>query len=99
LKTCFTTPSLALAVLPLSNVECERGFSKQNLIKTLTCVNLSDGRLTDLMVVSLLEYPIEYMQVVEVFMMEKKRRPSREVEAGPSKRPVAAEAAEYDELV
>ncbi|GJP63010.1 hypothetical protein CLOP_g20062 [Closterium sp. NIES-67] len=69
----------ALAVLPLSTVECERGFSKQNLIKSWERGCLGDDTLGDLMRCSLLQYNIEWFDVVAVFRGEKPRRPLRDL--------------------
>ncbi|CAI7877050.1 unnamed protein product [Closterium sp. NIES-54] len=47
---------VAVAVLPLSTVECERGFSRQNIIKSWQRGAMKDARLGDLMCMSLMQY-------------------------------------------
>ncbi|CAI7890296.1 unnamed protein product [Closterium sp. NIES-54] len=70
---------IALAVLPLSTVECERGFSRQNIIKSWLRGNLCNTRLTDLMSVSLLQYEPNWDEVVAAWRGAKKRRSAKEV--------------------
>ncbi|CAI7856443.1 unnamed protein product [Closterium sp. NIES-54] len=70
---------IALAVLPLSTVECERGFSRQNIIKSWLRGNLCNTRLADLMSVSLLQYEPNWDEVVAAWRGAKKRRPAKEV--------------------
>ncbi|CAI7898092.1 unnamed protein product [Closterium sp. NIES-53] len=67
----------AVAVLPLSTVECERGFSRQNVIKSWQRTSLCDARLSDLMCLSLVEYDMEWGKVVDLWHSSKKRRPTR----------------------
>ncbi|GJP70492.1 hypothetical protein CLOP_g1426 [Closterium sp. NIES-67] len=66
-----------LPVLPLSTVECERGFSRQNVIKSWNRTSLCNGKLEDLMCMSLLEYDMNWDRVIEVWRGMKKRRPRR----------------------
>ncbi|GJP43990.1 hypothetical protein CLOM_g3385 [Closterium sp. NIES-68] len=68
---------VAVAVLPLSTVECERGFSRQNVIKSWNRTSLCNGKLEDLMCMSLLEYDMNWDRVIEVWRGMKKRRPRR----------------------
>ncbi|CAI7849833.1 unnamed protein product [Closterium sp. NIES-54] len=70
---------IALAVLPLSTVECERGFSRQNIIKSWLRGNLCNTRLADLMSVSLMQYEPNWDEVVAAWRGAKKRRPAEEV--------------------
>ncbi|CAI7845781.1 unnamed protein product [Closterium sp. NIES-54] len=70
---------IAVAVLPLSTVECERGFSRQNIIKSWVRGSLCDATLGDLMTVSLLDYELNTEELVDRFYGGKKRRPAREV--------------------
>ncbi|CAI7827481.1 unnamed protein product [Closterium sp. NIES-53] len=67
----------AVAVLPLSTVECERGFSKQNLIWSWERGALSDTTLEHLMRCSLLEYDVDWYEVVSIFRGEKLRRSTK----------------------
>lgn len=46
-------------VLPVSSVECERGFSRQNLIKTKLWCRLSIDTLDDLMSIDLVGVSVE----------------------------------------
>ncbi|CAI7843093.1 unnamed protein product [Closterium sp. NIES-53] len=68
----------AVAVLPLSTVECERGFSKQNLIKSWERGALSDTTLEHLMRCSLLQYDVDWYEVVSIFRGEKLRRSTKD---------------------
>ncbi|CAI7766140.1 unnamed protein product [Closterium sp. NIES-53] len=67
----------AVAVLPLSTMECERGFSKQNLIKTWDRGCLSDTSLEHLMRCSLVQYEVDWFEVVAIFRGEKLRRSTK----------------------
>ncbi|CAI7750856.1 unnamed protein product [Closterium sp. NIES-53] len=79
---------IAVAVLPLSTVECERGFSRQNIIKSWVRGSLCDTTLGDLMMVSLLDYELNTEELVDRFYGGKKRRPAREVVMVEGSRPV-----------
>ncbi|GJP36275.1 hypothetical protein CLOM_g20803 [Closterium sp. NIES-68] len=68
----------AVAVLPLSTVDCERGFSKQNLIKTWARGSMGDITLGHLMRCSLLDYDVDWFDVVAIFRGEKPRRTIRD---------------------
>ncbi|CAI7926149.1 unnamed protein product [Closterium sp. NIES-53] len=69
----------AVAVLPLSTVECERGFSRQNRIKTWKRTCLGDAKLGDVMTAALLPSDgLNWVNVVAVFNARKKRRPAQE---------------------
>ncbi|CAI7793218.1 unnamed protein product [Closterium sp. NIES-53] len=70
---------IAVAVLPLSTVECERGFSRQNVIKSWMRSNLCDAMLGKLMTVLLLDYEMEPQAIMSVWHGSKKRRPAKEV--------------------
>ncbi|CAI7837561.1 unnamed protein product [Closterium sp. NIES-53] len=69
----------AIAVLPLSTVECERGFSRQNVIKSWVRGALCNARLGELMQISLLNYDIEWPDVLEVWRSMRRRRPAKSV--------------------
>ncbi|CAI7746411.1 unnamed protein product [Closterium sp. NIES-54] len=69
----------AVAVLPLSTVDCERGFSRQNRIKTWKRTCLGNAKLGDLMTAALLPSDgLNRVNVVAVFNARKKRRPAQE---------------------
>ncbi|CAI7819000.1 unnamed protein product [Closterium sp. NIES-54] len=68
---------VAVAVLPISTVECERGFSRQNIIKSWQRTGLHNAKLGDLMTLSLLEYDVEWRDVVELWRSTKKRCPTK----------------------
>ncbi|CAI7850830.1 unnamed protein product [Closterium sp. NIES-54] len=68
----------AVAVQPLSTVECERGFSKENLIKTWNRGCLSDTSLEHLMRFSLVQYEVDWFEVVAIFRGEKLRRSTKD---------------------
>ncbi|GJP29101.1 hypothetical protein CLOM_g11293 [Closterium sp. NIES-68] len=70
----------ALAVLPLSTVECERGFSRQNVIKGWHRTSLCDATLGELMTISMLDYDMDYPQIVEKWRRIRHRRQARNVE-------------------
>ncbi|CAI7793337.1 unnamed protein product, partial [Closterium sp. NIES-53] len=57
----------AISVLPLSTVECERGFSRQNIIKSWDRVALSDVRLGELMTVKMLDYAVDWAAAYAIF--------------------------------
>ncbi|CAI7787478.1 unnamed protein product [Closterium sp. NIES-54] len=66
---------LAVAVLPLSTVECERGFSWQNIIKSWQRGAMKDARLGDLMCMSLMQYEPKWDEIVTIWRSYKKRKP------------------------
>ncbi|CAI7741231.1 unnamed protein product [Closterium sp. NIES-53] len=68
----------AVAVLSLSTVEFERGFSKQNLIKTWDRGSISDITLEHLMRCSLLQYDVDWYEVVSIFRGERLRRSTKD---------------------
>ncbi|GJP84549.1 hypothetical protein CLOP_g14608 [Closterium sp. NIES-67] len=70
----------ALAVLPLSTVECERGFSRQNVIKGWHRTSLCDATLGELMTISMLDYDMDYPQIVEKWRRIRHRRQATNVE-------------------
>ncbi|CAI7872130.1 unnamed protein product [Closterium sp. NIES-54] len=70
---------IAAAVLPLSTVESERWFSRQNVIKSWLRVNLCDAKLGELMIASLLSYDMEWPALVARWRASKKRRPANDV--------------------
>ncbi|CAI7810384.1 unnamed protein product [Closterium sp. NIES-53] len=76
---------VAVAVLPLSTVECERGFSRQNIIKSWQRGSLKDARLEDLVTMSLLDYEPDYNELVKILRSYKKRRPFGNVAAPPAR--------------
>ncbi|CAI7760242.1 unnamed protein product [Closterium sp. NIES-54] len=65
---------VAVAVIPLSTVECERGFTRQNVIKTWRRGGIKDARLGDLMCLSLMQYEPNYDEVVEIWRSYRKRK-------------------------
>ncbi|CAI7898304.1 unnamed protein product [Closterium sp. NIES-53] len=67
----------AVSVLPLSTVECERGFSRQNIIKSWDRVALTDVRLGELMTVKMLDYPVDRAAAYALF--EEKGRKGRKL--------------------
>ncbi|CAI7833557.1 unnamed protein product [Closterium sp. NIES-53] len=72
-------PWQAVAVLPLSTVECERGFNRQNRIKTWKRTCLGNAKLGDLMTAALLPSDgMNWVNVVAVFNARKKRCPAQE---------------------
>ncbi|CAI7909871.1 unnamed protein product [Closterium sp. NIES-53] len=66
---------VAVSVLPLSTVECERGFSRQNVIKSWQRGSFKDAWLSDLMCMSLLRYKPNWDEIVEIWRNNKKRKP------------------------
>ncbi|CAI7875704.1 unnamed protein product [Closterium sp. NIES-53] len=76
---------VAVAVLPLSTVECECGFSRQNIIKSWQRGSLKDARLEDLVTMSLLDYEPDYNELVKIWRSYKKRRPFGNVAAPPAR--------------
>ncbi|CAI7883128.1 unnamed protein product [Closterium sp. NIES-53] len=66
---------VAVAVLPLSTVECERGFSRQNIIKSWQRGSLKDARPGDLMCMSLMSYEPNWDEIVDIWRSYKKRKP------------------------
>ncbi|CAI7863552.1 unnamed protein product [Closterium sp. NIES-54] len=67
----------ALAVIPLSTVECKRGFSRQNVIKSWMRTSLGDARLSELMTLNMLDYEYKWAEVVEIWRKQKNRRPAK----------------------
>ncbi|CAI7880290.1 unnamed protein product [Closterium sp. NIES-53] len=67
----------ALAVIPLSTMECERGFNRQNVIKSWMRTSLGDARLSELMTLNMLDYEYKWAEVVEIWRKQKKRRPTK----------------------
>ncbi|GJP32802.1 hypothetical protein CLOM_g17406 [Closterium sp. NIES-68] len=68
---------IAVAVLPLSTVECKQGFSRQNVIKRWQRGAIKDARLLDLMAMSLLDYEPHKAEVVDIWRSYKKRHPGQ----------------------
>ncbi|CAI7815144.1 unnamed protein product [Closterium sp. NIES-54] len=66
---------VAVAVLLLSTVECERGFLRQNVIKSWLRGAIKDARLSDLMCMALLSYEPDWEEVVKIWRAYKKRKP------------------------
>ncbi|CAI7895321.1 unnamed protein product [Closterium sp. NIES-54] len=87
---------MAVAVLPLSTVECERGFSRQNIIKSWLRGAIKDARLSDLICMALLPYKPDWMEVVKIWRAYKKRKPINTV-AAPKKQPSAKGKEKVDE--
>ncbi|CAI7803344.1 unnamed protein product, partial [Closterium sp. NIES-53] len=76
----------ALAVLPLSTVECERGFSRQNIIKSWVRGALCNARLGELMQISFLKYEIEWPEALEVWRSMRRRRPVKSLKLAVAER-------------
>ncbi|CAI7755929.1 unnamed protein product [Closterium sp. NIES-53] len=76
----------ALAVLPLSTVECERGFSRQNIVKSWVRGALCNARLGELMQISLLKYEIEWPEALEVWRSMRRRRPVKSLKLAVAER-------------
>ncbi|CAI7882189.1 unnamed protein product, partial [Closterium sp. NIES-54] len=76
---------VAVAVLPVSTVECERGFSRHNIIKSWQRGSLKDARLEDIVTMSLLDYEPDYNELVKIWRSYKKRRPFGNVAAPPAR--------------
>ncbi|CAI7817276.1 unnamed protein product [Closterium sp. NIES-54] len=76
---------VAVAVLPLSTVECERGFSRLNIIKSWQRGSLKDAWLEDLVMMSLLDYEPDNNELVKIWHIYKKRRPFGNVAAPPAR--------------
>ncbi|CAI7904791.1 unnamed protein product [Closterium sp. NIES-54] len=87
---------MAAAVLPLSTVECERGFSRQNIIKSWLRGAIKDAQLSDLMCMALLPYEPDWVEVVKIWRAYKKRKPINTV-AAPKKQPSAKGKEKVDE--
>ncbi|CAI7784175.1 unnamed protein product [Closterium sp. NIES-53] len=87
---------VAVAMLPLSTVECERGFSRQNVIKSWLRVSIKDARLSDLMCMALLSYEPDWEEVVKIWRAYKKRTPFTIVAAA-KKQPSAKGKEKVDE--
>ncbi|GJP39556.1 hypothetical protein CLOM_g23914 [Closterium sp. NIES-68] len=66
----------ACAVLPLSTVEGVWGFSRQNVIKSWVWGALCNACLNELMVISLLQYEIDWDKALECWR-KKLRRPAK----------------------
>jgi hypothetical protein len=67
----------AMLVIPTSTVACERGFSKQNMIKDIRRTRLSINTLDALMRISLIGPHIsemEWQRVYEIWQNAKERR-------------------------
>ncbi|CAI7889499.1 unnamed protein product [Closterium sp. NIES-53] len=75
---------VAVPVLPLSTMECERGFSRQNINKSWQRGSLKDARLEDLITMSLLNYEPDYTEVVQIWRSYKERRHFGNVAATPA---------------
>ncbi|GJP34597.1 hypothetical protein CLOM_g19025 [Closterium sp. NIES-68] len=69
----------AMAVLPLSTVECERGFSRQNVIKSWLRTSLCDARLSELMTINMLDYDMDYAEIVDIWRKQKMRKQAKTV--------------------
>ncbi|CAI7831130.1 unnamed protein product [Closterium sp. NIES-54] len=62
--------------MPLSTVECKHGFSRKNVIKSWVRGSLGNARLAELMVISLLDYEIDWSEALAKWR-EKARRPAK----------------------
>ncbi|CAI7877531.1 unnamed protein product, partial [Closterium sp. NIES-54] len=88
---------VAVAVLPLSTVECERGFSRQNIIKSWKRSALKDARLGDLMCMSLMDYTPDWDEIVTVWRSYKKRKPQSNAPLPPAGKQHNKKGREEDE--
>ncbi|CAI7825182.1 unnamed protein product [Closterium sp. NIES-53] len=88
---------VAVAVLPLSTVECERGFSRQNIIKSWKRGALKDARLGDLMCMSLMDYAPDLDEIVTVWRSYKKRKPQSNAPLPPAGKQHNKKGREADE--
>ncbi len=58
----------AVVTMPISQVTCERSFSKMKLIKTYARNSINDDRLSDLTVLATeRSFEIDFEQVIDVF--------------------------------
>jgi hypothetical protein len=58
----------AVVTMPISQVTCERSFSKMKLIKTYARNSMNDDRLSDLTVLATeRSFEIDFEQVIDVF--------------------------------
>ncbi|CAI7913310.1 unnamed protein product [Closterium sp. NIES-53] len=76
---------LWVAVAVLCKVECERRFSRHDIIKSWQRGSLKDARLEDLVTMSLLDYEPDYNELVKIWRSYKKRRPFGNVAAPPAR--------------
>ncbi|CAI7862650.1 unnamed protein product [Closterium sp. NIES-53] len=76
---------VVVAMLPLSTMECEPGFSSQNVIKSWLRGAIKDARLSDLMCMALLSYEPNWEEVVKIWRAYKKRKPFTIVAAAKKK--------------
>ncbi|CAI7747665.1 unnamed protein product [Closterium sp. NIES-54] len=88
---------LAVAVLPLSTVECERGFSRHNIIKSWKRGALKDARLGDLMCMSLMDYAPDWDDIVTFWRSYKKRKPQSNAPLPPAGKQHNKKGREADE--
>ncbi|CAI7851565.1 unnamed protein product [Closterium sp. NIES-54] len=88
---------VAVAVLPLSTVECERGFSRHNIIKSWKRGALKDARLGDLMCMSLMDYAPDRDEIVTVWRSYKKRKPQSNAPLPPAGKQRNKKGREADE--
>ncbi|CAI7871307.1 unnamed protein product [Closterium sp. NIES-53] len=75
-----------LSVLPLSTMECERGFSRLNIIKSWVRGALCNALLRELMQISLLKYEIEWPEALEVWRSMRRRRPVKSLKLAVAER-------------
>ena len=76
LPNLITLPELAL-ILPIHKTDCERGFSKQNLIKSKSRNRIEDAALNRLMTISIEGRPLEefdFAQSLSIWKGENNRR-------------------------
>ena len=67
----------ASLVIPVSNVDCERGFSTQNRIKNKLCNRLKTNRLNHLMRITIEGPPIDlfnFTRTFDIWKNDKRRR-------------------------
>ncbi|CAI7782139.1 unnamed protein product, partial [Closterium sp. NIES-53] len=78
--------SCDLLFSPTLPMGCERGFSRQNIIKSWVRGALCNVRLGELMQISLLKYEIEWPEALEVWRSMRRRRPVKSVKLAVAER-------------
>ena len=75
-ESLITLAEMAL-ILPIHTADCERGFSKQNLIKSKSQNRIEDAALNRLMMISIEGRPLDefdFAQSLSIWKAEKDRR-------------------------
>ena len=73
LPNLITLAELAL-ILPIHTADCERGFSKQNLIKSKSRNRIEDAALNGLMMISIEGRPLEEFDFTQSLSIWKQRK-------------------------